>query len=71
VACHGADGGGNPLLGAPTLNDPIWTYGGDRAAVIESLTNGRNGVMPAFGSRLDDTQIRLLAAWLKAGARVP
>jgi cytochrome c oxidase cbb3-type subunit 3 len=71
VACHGADGSGNPLLGAPALNDPIWTYGGDRAAVIESIGNGRNGVMPAFGSHLDDTQIRLLTAWLKAGARVP
>jgi cytochrome c oxidase cbb3-type subunit III len=71
VACHGADGGGNPLLGAPALNDDVWTYGGDRAAVIETLTLGRNGVMPAFGSRLDETQIRLLAAWLKAGARVP
>ena len=71
VACHGADGGGNTLLGAPALNDPVWTYGGDRAAVIESLTNGRNGVMPSFGQRLDGTQIRLLAAWLKAGARVP
>ncbi|MFZ2507770.1 MAG: cytochrome-c oxidase, cbb3-type subunit III [Steroidobacteraceae bacterium] len=71
MACHGADGSGNPLLGAPALNDPIWIYGGDRATVIESITNGRNGVMPAFGSRLDDTQIRLLAAWLKTGARVP
>ena len=25
--------------------------------------------MPAFGARLDETQIRLLAAWLKAGAQ--
>jgi len=25
--------------------------------------------MPAFGTRLDETQIRVLAAWLKAGAR--
>ncbi len=71
VACHGADGGGNPLLGAPALNDTVWTYGGERAAVIESIANGRNGVMPAFGSRLDETQIRLLAAWLQAGARIP
>ena len=35
---------------------------------LRSIANGRNGVMPAFGARLDETQIRLLAAWLKAGA---
>ncbi len=71
VACHGPDGAGNPLLGAPALNDTAWTYGGDRAAVVESIATGRNGVMPAFGTRLDATQIRLLAAWLKSGARAP
>ena len=63
------DGAGNPLLGAPALNDRAWTYGGERTQVIESIANGRNGTMPAFGTRLDETQIRLLAAWLKAGAR--
>ncbi len=68
MACHGPDGGGNPLLGAPALNDAAWNYGGDRAAVIETIAAGRNGVMPAFGDRLDATQIRLLAAWLAAGA---
>ena len=69
VACHGADGTGNPLLGAPALNDRLWTYGGERTQVIESIANGRSGTMPEFGTRLDETQIRLLAAWLKAGAR--
>ncbi|HEX9706585.1 MAG TPA: cytochrome-c oxidase, cbb3-type subunit III [Steroidobacteraceae bacterium] len=71
MACHGSDGAGNPLLGAPALNDAVWTYGGERAEVIESIATGRNGTMPAFGARLDATQIRLLAAWLKAGAREP
>jgi cytochrome c oxidase cbb3-type subunit 3 len=69
VACHGAAGEGNPLLGAPALNDAAWNYGGERADVVESIANGRTGVMPAFGTRLDETQIRLLAAWLKAGAQ--
>ena len=68
MACHGADGGGNPLLGAPALNDAVWNYGGERAQVIDSIAAGRNGAMPAFGARLDETQIRLLAAWLQAGA---
>ncbi len=71
VACHGADGAGNPLLGAPALNDTSWTYGGNRADVVASITNGRNGRMPAFGARLDDAQIRMLVAWLQAGAPQP
>jgi len=29
VACHGADGTGNVLLGAPNLADSIWLSGGD------------------------------------------
>ena len=70
-ACHGPGGAGQAMLGAPALNDEVWLYGGDRAQVIRSISGGRNGVMPAFGSRLDDTQVRLLAAWLSAGARVP
>ena len=26
-ACHGADGKGNPALGAPNLTDAVWLYG--------------------------------------------
>jgi cytochrome c oxidase cbb3-type subunit 3 len=71
VACHGPDGAGNPLVGAPALNDTDWTYGGNRADVMATIANGRNGQMPAFGARLDDAQIRLLVAWLQSGAKVP
>jgi cytochrome c oxidase cbb3-type subunit 3 len=67
-ACHGVDGEGNALLGAAALNDDIWLYGGTRDAVRESIANGRSGVMPAFGTRLDAMQIRLLTAWLTASA---
>jgi cytochrome c oxidase cbb3-type subunit 3 len=65
VACHGPDGGGNPLMGAPALNDGAWNYGARREAVVASIAGGRTGTMPAFGSRLDDVQIRLLAVWLQ------
>ena len=67
-ACHGADGAGMSLLGAPALNDSIWLYGGSAAAVRESISRGRSGVMPPFGERLDGAQIRLLTAWLAGGA---
>ena len=32
-ACHGADGKGNPMLGAPNLTDGTWLYGGTLADV--------------------------------------
>ena len=64
AACHGLDGVGNPLLGAPNLADNIWLYGGDIETVRASIAAGRNGVMPAFAKRLDDAQIKLLVAML-------
>jgi cytochrome c oxidase cbb3-type subunit 3 len=64
-ACHGADGAGQPLLGAPALNDAVWLYGGSAEAVRTSIAFGRTGVMPAFGERLDGTQIKILIAWLQ------
>jgi cytochrome c oxidase cbb3-type subunit 3 len=68
-ACHGPGGEGQPALGAPALKDDVWLYGGTAAAVRESIANGRTGTMPAFGTRLDATEIKLLTAWLAAGAR--
>lgn len=64
VACHGPDGAGNPLLGAPRLNDAIWLYGGELADIRHSIAAGRNGMMPAFEGKLDDLQVKLLVAWL-------
>lgn len=64
AACHGNDGTGSELLGAPNLADDIWLYGGDLEIVKASIASGRNGVMPAFAERLDDMQIKLLVAML-------
>jgi len=64
IACHGVDGAGNVLLGAPNLADDVWLYGDDDVALQISIATGRSGEMPAYGERLDDTQIRLLVAFL-------
>ena len=64
AACHGADGKGNRLLGAPNLTDRIWLYGGNRETIVETLTNGRGGVMPAWGGRLDPATVKMLAAFV-------
>ena len=62
-ACHGMDGKGNPLLGAPNLTDSIWLYGGDAATLKQTLMNGRNGQMPAWSDKLGEQRVKLLAAY--------
>ena len=64
AACHGVDGKGNPLLGAPDLTDTTWLYGGDAATLKQTLMNGRNGQMPAWGDKLGEQRIKLLAAYV-------
>lgn len=64
ASCHGAEAKGNPEIGAPNLVDKIWLYGSDEASVIETITNGRSGVMPAWSSRLDPTTIKALAVYV-------
>jgi len=67
-ACHGLDGAGLAALGAPPLKDSEWLYGGSLDDIRTSVAEGRNGAMPAFGGWLDETQVKLLTAWLIAGA---
>jgi cytochrome c oxidase cbb3-type subunit 3 len=64
ASCHGEKGQGNREFGAPSLADAIWLYGSDRAAIVESITNGRSGVMPAWTGRLDDTTIKALTVYV-------
>jgi len=64
VACHGADATGNQALGAPDLTDDTWLYGGKSAAISESISNGRQGVMPAHKDLLNEPQIHLLTAYI-------
>jgi len=64
VACHGDKGQGNQELGAPNLSDKIWLYGSDEATIIETIANGRSGVMPAWVDRLDPSTIKALAVYV-------
>lgn len=64
ASCHGAGGEGNRTLGAPRLNDAIWLYGGDKASVIETITNARAGVMPTWKHRLSQDNQRMAAIYV-------
>ncbi len=64
IACHGVDGSGNQALGAPRLNDEIWLYGGEAETIRKTVTEGRNGNMPAHKDLLSEDRRRLLAAYV-------
>jgi cytochrome c oxidase cbb3-type subunit 3 len=64
AACHGDAGKGNPELGAPNLTDPIWLYGSDMESLVETIHNGRGGVMPAWTGRLDPVTIKSLTVYV-------
>jgi cytochrome c oxidase cbb3-type subunit 3 len=64
VACHGMDGKGNQILGAPNLTDKVWVYGASLGSIKQSIVGGRNGVMPAHQDLLGDDKVHLLTAYV-------
>lgn len=46
--CHGSDAKGS--RGFPNLTDQDWLYGGSPDKIQETITNGRNGMMPPMGA---------------------
>ncbi|RYG89975.1 cytochrome-c oxidase, cbb3-type subunit III [Loktanella sp. IMCC34160] len=64
VVCHGDGGGGGLMSGAPSLTDNAVIYGQSEASVMDTLRNGRQGVMPHWSDRLTDAQINLLAVYV-------
>lgn len=64
AACHQADGKGNQEMGAPSLTDGLWLYGGSRDAIYRSIFYARNGSMPAWGERLDEATIKMLTLYV-------
>lgn len=66
AACHGDGGKGNREFGAPALNDAIWLYGGDKAAVAESISRSRAGAMPGWSGRLDPATVKMITVYVHA-----
>lgn len=64
IACHGADAKGNAALGAPNLTDSFWLYGNDRTSLTNTIRNGRAGYMPAWESRLSETERKILTLYV-------
>jgi len=64
ASCHGARGEGNQQVGAPSLIDHDWLYGGDQEAIFQTIWRGRQGQMPAWEGRLSVAERRLMTLYL-------
>lgn len=75
IGCHGADGKGLAVLGAPNLVDKIWRFKAEDqlASIKTTIRYGTNdpttpetrmAEMPTFKDRLTDTQIKKLAVYV-------
>jgi cytochrome c oxidase cbb3-type subunit III len=69
IACHGAEGKGNPVVGAPNLTDNIWLHGSAEEAIAAQITKGRINQMPAHKDILTPSKIQLLTAYVYSLSR--
>ncbi len=64
ASCHGS--GGRGAKGFPNLTDTVWKWGGKPEQVLQSVLDGREGVMPPWGQVLqgmggDDAVVSIVA----------
>jgi cytochrome c oxidase cbb3-type subunit 3 len=52
--CHGSDARGSK--GFPNLTAGAWLWGGEPDAIKETITNGRNGVMPPMAAAVGSAE---------------
>ncbi|MEX0697891.1 MAG: cytochrome-c oxidase, cbb3-type subunit III [Dongiaceae bacterium] len=64
AACHGETGGGMAELGAPSLNDDIWLFGGEPDDILAQVRSPQHGVMPAWQGRLDEAAIKMATVYV-------
>lgn len=73
MGCHGAEGKGNPMLGAANLTDKVWSVINIPAAgsieekkklVTGVINKGIQREMPVFGGRLKPEEIKMLTVYV-------
>lgn len=52
--CHGSDARGSK--GFPDLTDADWLYGGSHEKIVETITQGRRGVMPPMAAAVGSAE---------------
>jgi cytochrome c oxidase cbb3-type subunit III len=71
AGCHGSDARG--AKGFPNLTDQDWLWGSDEAQLMQTIAQGRHGMMPALGSVLGDTGVNEVASYVVSlsGGKAP
>ena len=64
ASCHGERGLGNREIGAPNLADAIWLRGDTHGDILAQLVAPMHGVMPPWGERLGEAQVRAVSAYV-------
>jgi cytochrome c oxidase cbb3-type subunit 3 len=62
--CHGSDARGSP--GYPNLTDNDWLYSGTPEQIQHSITKGRHGIMPAWGSQINAAEAADIAQYVRS-----
>ena len=60
--CHASDAGGS--RGFPNLSDRDWLWGGEPDQIKTTITEGRNGTMPAWGQALGEQGVKDVAHYV-------
>lgn len=63
AGCHGDHGGGGM---GPSLRDEAWLYGNKDSDIFSSIAEGRAYGMPAWGTKLPESQIWELVAYIQS-----
>jgi cytochrome c oxidase cbb3-type subunit III len=71
AGCHGSDARG--AKGFPNLTDKDWLWGGEEDRLLETIAQGRHGVMPPLGSVLGDQGVNEVASYVvsMSGGKAP
>jgi len=68
--CHGVDGTGSDPIGSTDLTrKDLYLWGSHRTSILESITRGRRGVMPAFDGTLKAEEIKAVSIFVFSHAR--
>jgi cytochrome c oxidase cbb3-type subunit 3 len=69
-ACHGSDARG--AKGFPNLTDQDWLWGGSEQSIYRTISQGRDGLMPAWGTVLGHDRVEQVMAYvLSLSGRTP
>lgn len=62
--CHGSDAKGGKSF--PNLTDNDWLYGGDPEQILETITKGRHGIMPAWSAAIKPDEAAAIAQYVRS-----